>query len=120
MCGRFTLTIEAAELQQELDLGTIPADFQPRYNIAPGQNVAVVTSNEKRDIQMMRWGLIPYWAKDMSIGYKLINARSETIHEKPSFKNAYKNRRCLVLADGFFEWKKADNKKDRSIPYFFH
>jgi len=120
MCGRFTLTIEISELQRILNLGEFSAGFNPRYNISPSQPVPVVTDYKKRKIDIMRWGLIPAWAKDINIGYSLINARSETIHEKPSFRNAFRNKRCLILADGFYEWKKEENpKKNPSIPYYF-
>jgi putative SOS response-associated peptidase YedK len=97
----------------------MPDDFQPRYNVAPTQPVAVVANTGERKAEWMRWGLIPFWAKDASIGSRLINARSETIHEKPAFKNAFNKRRCLVLADGFYEWKKGAGPNGRSQPYYF-
>jgi putative SOS response-associated peptidase YedK len=97
----------------------MPQDFQPRHNVAPTQPVAVVTNADERKAEWMRWGLIPFWAKDPTIGSRLINARSETVSEKPAFKYAFAKRRCLVLADGFYEWKKGAGSKGRSQPYFF-
>jgi putative SOS response-associated peptidase YedK len=83
----------------------------PRYNIAPTQNVAVVTENSPRALEMMRWGLVPSWAKDVSIGSKMLNARAETLAEKPSFRSALMRKRCIIPADGFYEWKKQGKKK---------
>jgi putative SOS response-associated peptidase YedK len=89
-----------------------------RFNIAPTQDVAVVRLLDKeRLLTQMRWGLVPFWADDPSIGSRMINARGETIAEKPSFRNAYKKRRCLIITDGFYEWTKGKNGKQ---PYFFH
>jgi len=119
MCGRFTITLEPAFFQQELDLGKIPSEWIPRYNTAPTQNVPAVRDLNTRDVDMLHWGLIPYWAKDESIGYKLINARSETITEKPSFRSAFAKRRCLILADGFYEWQKTVPKGEQKVPYRF-
>ena len=107
MCGRFTLTVDPDELQQQFGLSQPPpAELGPRFNIAPSQAVAVVANNAERTLELFQWGLIPSWAKDPKIGNKLINARAETLPEKPSFRAALKRRRCLVLADGFYEWKK--------------
>ncbi len=117
MCGRFTLSLEPGDLQEELGLGSVPADLHPRYNVAPTQPVAVVTDPVKRDVALFHWGLVPGWAKDTSIGSKMINARSETIQEKPSFRNAFARRRCLILSDGFYEWDKVSGKR---TPYFIH
>jgi putative SOS response-associated peptidase YedK len=119
MCGRYTITINPDAVQQELGLASMPEQFQPRYNAAPTQPVVVVADGEGRKAEMMRWGLIPSWAKDMEIGNRLINARSETITEKPSFRNAFNKRRCLVLADGFYEWQKNAGPKGHSQPYYF-
>jgi len=107
MCGRFTITLEPAFFQQELDLGSIPSEWVPRYNTAPSQNVPVVRDAHSRDVAMLRWGLIPAWAKDPAIGMCMINTHSETLLEKPSFKSALAKRRCLVLADRFYEWQKS-------------
>jgi putative SOS response-associated peptidase YedK len=119
MCGRFTLTLEAEDVQQELTLGPMPADWVARYNVAPSQPVAVVAEARQRTVERMRWGLIPSWAKDASIGDRLINARSETLTEKPAFRNAYARRRCLILANGFYEWQKVEGPKPIRIPYYF-
>ncbi len=85
MCGQFTLILDPGDLQDELDLGGIPEEYAPRYNIAPTQPVAVVRDEKTRQVEMFHWGLIPSWAKDRTIGNKLINARSETLQEKPVF-----------------------------------
>lgn len=112
MCGRFALTIYASGLQELLALeGPAPADLKPRYNIAPSQSVAVVTNSAPRRIEMFKWGLVPSWAKDPTIGDRMINARAETLAEKPSFRTALKKRRCLILADGFYEWRKDGAQK---------
>jgi putative SOS response-associated peptidase YedK len=120
MCGRFVISIEADELQQELDLGPMPADWLPRFNVAPSQPVAVVVNAARRAPEWMRWGLIPSWAKDANIGAKLINARSETVGEKPSFRSAFARRRCLILATGFYEWQRQPSKRAAPLPYYFY
>jgi putative SOS response-associated peptidase YedK len=119
MCGRFTLTLELPVLQQELGIKEVPSDWNPRFNIAPTQKVPVVIDSEARKIELLRWGLIPYWAKDPSIGNKLINARAETISEKPAFRSAFERRRCLVVANGFYEWKR-EGKSGPAIPHFYY
>lgn len=119
MCGRFTITLPANELEESLGVKTLPKDYLPRYNVAPSQPILVVTNAEQRNAEWMRWGLIPSWAKDPAIGYKMINARSETLTEKPSYRNAFARRRCLILADGFYEWQKGTGPKGRSQPYYF-
>lgn len=118
MCGRFTITIEPAFFQQELDLGQVPAEWTPRYNAAPSQDIPVVLDKDTRNVEMLRWGLIPFWAKDEKIGYRMINARAETIQEKPSFRDAFKQRRCLILADGFYEWQKQSGSIPK-VPFYF-
>jgi putative SOS response-associated peptidase YedK len=116
VCGRFSLTISEEMLKQYFPF-EFPEKVLPRYNIAPSQEVlAVVSDGEKITGKMLKWGLVPYWANDPKIGFKMINARAETVDEKASFKHAFKKRRCLVLADGFYEWRKEGNKK---IPYRF-
>jgi putative SOS response-associated peptidase YedK len=113
MCGRFTLTTPAQTLAVQFDLAVVPA-LEARFNIAPTQPVAAVrigSEGKERELALMRWGLIPFWAKDSSIGARMINARSETAAEKPSFRTAFRRRRCLVLADGFYEWQKVDGTK---------
>lgn len=115
MCGRFTLTVDPADLREMLELGEVPADWQPRYNIAPTQPVAVVTSAQDRKVEVFQWGLIPSWSKDPSMAGRMINARAETLHEKPAYRVPFARKRCLILADGFFEWKALDKGKQ---PYF--
>ena len=104
------------ELGQKLELGDLPPDLKSNSNIAPGTNIPVVLDAVDRNVKMFRWGLIPGWAKDVSVGYKMINARAETIDEKPSFRVAFQRRRCLIPADGFYEWKIEDGHK---YPYLF-
>lgn len=105
MCGRFTLTADVIALQATFPWLNIPAEITPRYNIAPTQPVAVVPNDGKNQLDFYTWGLIPSWAKDPQIGGRLINARAETLAEKPAFRVAFRRRRCLVLADGFYEWQ---------------
>jgi len=119
MCGRFTITLEAVELQQDLGIAAMPTDWQPRFNVAPTQPVAAVMDASSRRAEWLRWGLIPSWAKDPTIASRLINARSETVAEKPSFRQAFNRRRCLILADGFYEWKRSASQKGPSQPYYF-
>ena len=104
MCGRYTLTADAASIQLAFNLDSIP-DWQPRYNIAPSQLVPDITSKNAMQLSFLKWGLVPSWAKDAAVGSKMINARAETAAEKPSFRAAFKHRRCLIPADGFFEWQ---------------
>jgi putative SOS response-associated peptidase YedK len=118
MCGRFLLYDSIAVLSKDFD-APIRFDLTPHYNIAPSQRIAAVRSrpnagskaSSEREFVLLRWGLIPSWAKDASIGNRLINARAETVAEKPAFKNALKHRRCLVPASGFYEWQKLDRRK---------
>lgn len=105
MCGRYTLTVDPADLQDAFPGFTFPAQVSSRYNIAPGQPILVVPNDGMNHATFFKWGLIPSWAKDPSIGNRMINARGETLAEKPSFRNAYKYRRCLIFADGFYEWQ---------------
>ncbi|MGE5421828.1 MAG: SOS response-associated peptidase [Ignavibacteriales bacterium] len=112
MCGRFSITLSLDMIVERF--GCQPADFQfaPRYNVAPTQQVPVVVKREGlKQLQVMRWGLVPFWSKEPSIGSRLINARLETIREKPAFKNALPRRRCIVPADGYFEWLKTAQGK---------
>ncbi len=116
MCGRFAF-YSPSEATAALFGATTSSEVVPRYNIAPTQFVAAVRRDEQDapELAMLRWGLVPFWAKDPSIGNRMINARSETVAEKPSFRSAYKKRRCLILADGFYEWCK---EGDGKTPYF--
>lgn len=110
MCGRFTLVSPFVAVTERYHTSA-PPDLRPRYNIAPGQDILCVIGNGERRLEPLRWGLIPYWAKDPAIGNRLINARAETLAEKPSFRDAFSKRRCLVVADGFFEWRPAGKRK---------
>jgi putative SOS response-associated peptidase YedK len=115
MCGRFSLTPKIEQVIEKLNIIN-SIDLAPSYNIAPSQNIAVVRSvDHQMHISAMRWGLIPFWSKELPKSNSLINARSETVASKPSFRNAYKKRRCLIPADGFYEWQKAGESKQ---PYY--
>jgi putative SOS response-associated peptidase YedK len=127
MCGRFTLFSSAEAIAKAFKVD-VP-NLVPSYNIAPSQMVNVILSEMRSAAQMperlerlhrFRWGLIPSWAKDAKIAYKLINARSETVAEKPSFRSAFKHRRCLIPTDGFYEWQHAEDGKATKKPYFFN
>lgn len=117
MCGRITFRTEPKLVAELFDLTSLPL-FEPRYNVAPTQDVLAVrlTGQEGREAVFLKWGLIPFWSKDKSFASKAINARGETLREKPAFREAYKKRRCLIAADGFFEWKKVGKRKE---PYLF-
>jgi len=122
MCGRFTAKLTWQQLRDLYEIAAPESrqdeiDLEPRYNIAPTQTVPVVRLNPagRREIAMLRWGLIPFWSKDPKIAYRMINARAETVATAPAFRAAFKKRRCLVPASGFYEWKKLDDGKQ---PYF--
>ena len=119
MCGRFTLTVNPAELQDTFSGYNFPAMFAPRFNIAPTQPVLAIPNDDKLTADFFIWGLIPMWAKDPEIGNRLINARGETLAEKPSFRGSYRHKRCLILADGFYEWKSFGGRKTKT-PYYIH
>jgi putative SOS response-associated peptidase YedK len=116
MCGRYTLTTSVDVLAEEFEItGPLP-EVPARYNVAPTQEVAaVLVDDDERHLEMLKWGLIPSWADDPSMGSRMINARSETAAEKPSFRGAFKKRRCLIVADGFYEWQKVNGGKQ---PYY--
>jgi putative SOS response-associated peptidase YedK len=117
MCGRFTLTVDPADLQDAFPQFTFPEKYAPRYNISPSQPILAIPNDGKSSADFFIWGLIPSWAKDPSISSKLINARSETLAEKPSFRGGFKYHRCLILADGFYEWKSQPGTKTK-VPHF--
>ncbi len=126
MCGRFTLHHSAEEIAARFEVQQVSFDFEPRYNIAPSQPIATITEQDgARVLGAARWGLIPSWAKDAAIGNRMINARAETLREKPAFKTALMRRRCLIPVDGFYEWStpaaensKANNKKPEKTPHY--
>jgi putative SOS response-associated peptidase YedK len=119
MCGRYVSKANRKDVEQEFDLALGPEQhLQVRYNIAPTQIIPVILESKgQRIIEQLRWGLIPGWAKDETIGAKLINGRAETLAEKPSFKNAFRSRRCIIPASGFYEWQKATSPKQ---PFYFY
>ena len=116
MCGRFVLDENPEVIQKAFDLDNIPT-IESRFNIAPTQPVAVITNQDPKSLDYHKWGLIPSWSKDPKIGGKMFNARSETAHEKPSFRAAFKRRRCLIPATGFYEWTSRDGGK---VPMYIH
>ena len=114
MCGRFTLSANLDDLQGRFGFEARDLEYRPRYNIAPTQPALVVSVDPQhgnRRAEFMRWGLVPFWAKDLKIGARMINAQAETAASKPAFRAAFKKRRCLILADGFFEWRKDGKEK---------
>lgn len=116
MCGRFARIAPISEIISNFYLEDVLIDVQPSYNIAPGSSIlSVVLKDGRRALETFRWGLVPHWAKEPSIGYKMINARGETVHQKPGFRSAFKARRCLIVASGFYEWKKEGRIK---IPHY--
>jgi putative SOS response-associated peptidase YedK len=122
MCGRASLTKNEQELEQRFNASFYSDDIErynpiPNFNLAPGQYHPLIHNEDPSSFHYFRWGLIPYWAKDEKIAYKMINARAETIAEKPAFKGPFKSRRCLIPLDGFYEWKKI--KKGLSLPFRF-
>lgn len=125
MCGRFTLSASPEAIALTFDLAA-PPEVSPRYNIAPSQPILAVTAADpasdslERCDRYYRWGLVPHWAKDSKIGYRLINARAETVAEKPAFRQAFQRQRCLIVADGFYEWRVADQaRKAPKQPFYF-
>jgi putative SOS response-associated peptidase YedK len=122
VCGRYVTTSSVAELAEKLDIDDVRADDdEPNYNVTPRAEVPIVAVSEERGrvLDRVRWGLVPSWAEDLKIGDKLINARAETIRTKPSYRHAFAKRRCLIPADGFYEWKRDATHKTKQ-PYFFH
>ena len=117
MCGRFVLTADTDMVQMAFNLTSVAHPIAPRFNIAPSQPIAVITNDDPKTLTYHQWGLIPSWSKDPKMGSKMINARSETAAEKPAFRSAFKRRRCLIPATGFFEWKKQGGGK---VPMFIH
>jgi putative SOS response-associated peptidase YedK len=125
MCGRYTLSIPLSTLVDAFDVEPPRFDYPPRFNIAPTQDAPVIAQDGRgRRMGLLRWGLVPSWAKDLSVGSRMINARSETAHEKPAFRSAFRKRRCLIPADGFFEWKKIPpedgGEKGGKAPFWIH
>ncbi len=116
MCGRFVLLKDLSVITEHFDIQEIACEYKTGKNISPGQLVSAVIRDEKNRLVNFRWGLIPSWAKDPSIGRKMFNARAKTVSEKPSFRSAFKRRRCLIIADGFYEWQKLEKW---NVPFCF-
>jgi putative SOS response-associated peptidase YedK len=119
MCGRYSQRQSAAIIAQAFQVDNVP-ELKPRYNIAPTQLVPSIlktSDSQNRQFKMLQWGLIPSWSKDAKIGTKLINARAETVADKPAFRSAFRKRRCLVVADGFYEWHQQENNKQKQ-PFY--
>jgi putative SOS response-associated peptidase YedK len=115
MCGRYSLTAPSSTIAEVFAVDVLP-EILPRYNIAPSQHVPIVTMSDGiRSLQMARWGLLPFWAKDRKMAYRTINARGETVDKKPAFRASFKSKRCLIVADGYYEWKRLS--KTEKIPH---
>lgn len=117
MCGRFALALGADDCQIAFPTFVFPDDVAPRYNIAPGQSIVAIANTGEHRADHFKWGLVPAWAKDPKIGNKMINARGETLSEKPAFRSAYKKRRCIVPLTGFYEWQKQPDGKGK-VPMY--
>lgn len=119
MCGRYTLATPETWIRDEFELEELPPDYHPRYNIAPTQAVlAIIRAEDGPRAGGLRWGLVPFWAKDPAIGNRMINARAESVHEKPAFRTAFERRRCLIVADGYYEWQVLHG--GRKAPVWIH
>jgi len=110
MCGRYQTPTDIKKIEEAFDIKINKKIYKANFNASPAQILPLITNNNPDQLQFFRWGLIPHWAKDMSIGYKMINARIETLDEKPSFKYLVKKNRCIIITDGYYEWKKIDSK----------
>lgn len=115
MCGRYSFAQLSEEVEKRFKIHVDGNTYVAKYNVAPGQKQAVITNQNPGELSFHYWGLLPPWARDLSVAYKMINARGETIHEKPAFRSAFKTKRCLIPADGFYEWKKQNREK---IPHY--
>ncbi len=120
MCGRFTLFLSVAEITDEFEVYDVDWVQDPSYNIVPGQNIAgIIKKHDTKSLTTLRWGLVPHWAKEEKIGYKMINARAETLTHKPTFSRPFKTQRCIIPANGFYEWRKEDWGR-KKIPFYLH
>jgi|WetSurSiteA1Bulk_404760.scaffolds.fasta_scaffold01444_3 putative SOS response-associated peptidase YedK len=117
MCGRFVRSSSIREISDYFNVGSPSFESEPSYNVAPAQDIIIINNLGVKQLVKCHWGFIPNWAKDLSVGYKMINARVETVTEKQSFKAAFRKHRCLVIANGFYEWQK---DKKRKIPVYIH
>ncbi len=120
MCGRFTLFLSVAEITDEFEVYDVDWVQEPSYNVAPGQNIAgILKKDGNRSLTTLRWGLIPHWAKEEKIGYRMINARAETLAQKPTFSRPLRTQRCIIPANGFYEWKQ-DIVRRRKTPFYIN
>ena len=110
MCGRFQLSIKGKQMSERFDVEVFDELYKPNYNCAPSQRLPIITNDQPEILSYFNWGLIPYWAKDSKVGFRNINTRAETISEKPSYRESFRKRRCLIPANGFYEWRKDSNK----------
>ena len=117
MCGRFALTVDPEDLRENFPEYSFPPVYAPRFNIAPTQPILALPNDGTGQVSFFVWGLIPSWAKDPGIGNRLINARAETLDEKPAFRSAYRHHRCLIFSDGFFEWQAQTGSRGK-VPHF--
>jgi len=118
MCGRFVMHLAITEVTEEFDVYDVEWIWEPSYNIAPGQNIAgILKKDGNKSLTTLRWGLIPSWAKEEAIGYRMINARAETLTQKPTFSRPFKTQRCIIPANGFYEWRQEETKK-RKTPFY--
>ena len=121
MCGRYTLHQKVDDLAKRYNLANVPTGIRENFNVAPGQQMPIIIQDESgaNKLEIMKWGLVPFWAKDPKIGYKLINARDDTIFEKPVWRNVILKKRCLIPADGFYEWKRPpEGSKEHKQPFY--
>ena len=114
MCGRFAMTVPLSTLIREFGIERTDCDVRPSYNIAPGRDIVAIVHDDGKVLTAFRWGLVPFWTKDPSTGSRMINARAESVAEKPAFRQAFRARRCLIAASGFYEWKK-DGREKRPV-----
>ena len=117
MCGSYVFATNPQQMTKRFSLAAVPPDLPARYNVAPQMHMPVIVANSPYQLDFMRWGLVPSWAKDESVGYKTINARAETVAERPAYRAALRYHRCLVPANGFYEWCATPRGKQ---PYFIH
>lgn len=115
MCGRFVRSSSIGEIAEHFGVEKPSVEMEASYNVAPTQDILIINNRGEKQLIKCHWGFVPPWSKDMSVGYRMINARSETVAEKPSFKAAFRKQRCLVIANGFYEWKK---EKKRKMPVY--
>lgn len=115
MCGRYSFAQLSLEVEKRFKIHVDGNTYVAKYNAAPGQKLGIITNENPHELNHHYWGLLPAWSKDLSMAYKMINARGESIHEKPSFRSAFKSKRCLIPADGFYEWRRKNKQK---IPHF--